>query len=86
MTVDIILLLINEKRDLVTYSLIASTIFAKMKIKNPERICCISVKIDEMVPDGNALADSNEIVMDVYGHNNLHFDHEGTYQFTPKIV
>lgn len=56
------------------------------KLKNTDRILCIKAKFDEMVPGGSVLKNTGKVVIDIFGHNNLHLEHKATYKWILSVV
>lgn len=56
---------------------------SKYKIDNIDKVFCIRAKFDEMVPNGAVLNGAQEVVINTFGHNNLHIKISATYR---KIV
>lgn len=56
------------------------TSLSSIEIPHPERITCILANADEMVPSWSSSLDgADKIIINTYGHNNLHINCQETY-------
>lgn len=76
---------IESGRELLPGSSLTKKI-ANFTVKDPERTYCIKAKFDEMVPSGSILNGVHKVVINVYGHNNLHLMHKNTYAYIARKI